>query len=491
MTFKRISTSALILSLAAVPATRAAADGDALVGGIVGGIIGGIIVHEAGKNRRASKPQTTTRSSSGIPAAQRETNRQVQVALNYFGFPVGTADGVLGQRSRAAIRDYQATMGYAPTGELTTFERDHLVGSYHRAQAGGVVTAQQIAAHPMGVRGLLLTYRDEAMGIPGGSAMPAGAPGNPFAAPGTMAGAGAMPVAGAPSPFATVPAAPVMPTAAPAAPEAPAMPTFAAAPAAPEPPSTGQPTVKGGGAAAVSLSSHCSKVAVVTNSNGGYVTQLNMTDPSFALSEQFCLARTYAIAQSEEMIAAIAGFTPQQIAQQCEAFGPVLKEHVAALSLKPRAEVAAGVSSFVLNSGMAPAQLAGTAKICLGVGYTADNMDVAVGSALLLSVLGEAAYGELAGHHLASGIGTAQRADLALAWFEEAIGPAGAETPAVFAPGMADRAGLIRMAAYGVAGKPMPGGSVPGAAPPAAPAKAPGGIKLPSLNLPIFGSKAP
>ena len=39
-------------------------------------------------------------------------------------------------------------------------------------------------------------------------------------------------------------------------------------------------------------------------------------------------------------------------------------------------------------------------KICLGVGYTTDAMDVAVASALILTALGEKGYGELRGHHL-------------------------------------------------------------------------------------------
>ncbi|MDZ7884407.1 MAG: hypothetical protein U5N53_16620 [Mycobacterium sp.] len=126
-----------------------------------------------------------------------------------------------------------------------------------------------------------------------------------------------------------------------------------------------------------------------------------MTDPAFALSEQFCMARTYAMALSEDLASQVAGFTPAQIARkQCAGFGPVLADHVAALSLRTRDEVLSGVQSFVLTSGMAPAQMAGTAKICLGVGYTTDAMEVAVGSALVLTALGETGYAELLGHHL-------------------------------------------------------------------------------------------
>ncbi|HMO71141.1 MAG TPA: peptidoglycan-binding domain-containing protein [Paracoccaceae bacterium] len=479
MTFRRIATGVVALSLTVVPAGQAAAD-NAVVGGIVGGIIGGIIVNEANKNRnKRTTTRTTTRSTSGQTAAVREANREVQTALNYFGFPVGTPDGALGPKSRAAIADYQVFMGYPPTGNLNTFERDHLVASYYRAQSGGAMTAQQVAGNPMGVRGLLHVYRDERIGVPGAATFAGGAMAG---AGGGMALGGGMPFAGAAAPVAPV-AAPVLP-AAPAA--APAMPTFAApAPAAPA-----LPSFLAGGAAAVSLSSHCAKVAVVTNSNGGYMTQVNMTDPGLALAEQFCLARTYGIAQGEELSARIQGFTPQQIAEQCAGFGPVLKDQVASVSVKSMPEVMQAMQSFVLNSGMAPAQMGGTARVCLGAGYVADDMDVAMGSALILTALGEKAYGEVVGHHLVSGIGAAQRPDLALPWFDAALGTPGVEVPSPFAPGMADRAGLVRMAAYAAAGQPQPGGSVPGMV---QPAQAPAGIQLPKLNLPFFGAapKAP
>lgn len=457
MKFTRFATTCLAATLVVAPVQRAAAD-NALVGGIVGGIIGGAIVNEANKNRQ----KTTTRSSSGQTSAQREANREVQVALNYFGFPVGTPDGALGPRSRAAITEYQVMLGFPGTGQLNEFERDLLVSSYYRAQAGGATTAQMIATNPRGVKGLLVAWRDERLGV------------TPPAQPGVMAAA--------PAPAA--PAAPVVPFAqavAPAAPAAPALPSF-----------MGQ-----AGVVQASLASHCSKVSLVTNTNGGFVTQVTMQDPSFALSEQLCLARTYAIAQSEEMMAKVAGFTPAQIAEQCAGFGPVLKDHVAAVSLKPRDEVLQGVSGFVLGSGMAPAQLAGTAKICLGVGYVTDNMDVAMGSALILAALGEKPYAELPGHHLAQGIGATQRPDLALAWFDMSIGTSGDPVVQVFAPGMSDRAGLIRMAAYAVAGVPLPGGSAapaPVEAPVPAAAQGEGGQtpgRMPSFNIPFLSSKSP
>lgn len=419
---RRIASGCLIATMAATPAQQAAADaGDAIAGAIVGGIIGHAIAKDQQRRKTTVAPRTSTRSS--IPSAQREANREVQVALNYFGYSVGTPDGALGPKSRAAISQYQVQLGYPATGQLTEYERTVLVTSYHRAVAGGPLVAQAVATHPMGLRGLLLMQRDEMAGV-----MPQAG-----TAPGTLATAPQI----APEP-APAPSLPVLAT----APEA----------AAPESAAPALPSFMGTGAAQVSLASHCNKVSLLTNTNGGYTSAAAMTDANFALGEQFCLARTYAMASGEELAASVPGFTPQQIAEQCHAFGPVLKDHVAALSLKPRDEVLAGVSGFVLSSGMAPAQLAGTAKICLGVGYTTDAMDVAIGSALLLVALGEKGYAELLGHHLSQGFGAAARPDLALDWYEQGL-EANQAGNTVFAPGLPDRMDLIRKAAYTINGR--------------------------------------
>ncbi|MBL4917618.1 peptidoglycan-binding domain-containing protein [Szabonella alba] len=457
MAFKGFASLCAAAALVVVPVQQAAAD-SGLVGGIVGGIIGGAIVNHANKNQRRTTTQRSTRSTAS--SATRTANREVQVALNYFGFPVGTPDGAIGPKSRAAISEYQATLGFVPNGQLNAFERDLLVSSYYRAQAGGAATMAQISQNPRGAKGLLIGYRDERLGVTQNAGQMAAAAQAPGAAMG-FAAAGTGPVASAVPQFGAT-----------ATPAASAL-------------GTGLPSFMGQGAQQASLASHCNKVSLVTNSNGGFVTQVTMTDPAFTLSEQFCLARTYAIAQGEDLVAKISGFTPQQITEQCAGLGPVLKDHVAAVSVKSREEVMQGVSGFVLGSGMAPAQLAGTAKICLGVGYVTDNMDVAIGSALVLSVLGEQGYGELPGHHLISGIGAAQRADLALPWFDMGHDAEAAGAAPVFAPGMADRAALVRLAAYSAAGRQVPGTIVPNAPIPASsglPSFAVPGVTTPSAT---------
>jgi peptidoglycan hydrolase-like protein with peptidoglycan-binding domain len=425
MKLKLIATAAVVAAMAVSRAEPVYADADGLVGGIIGGIIGGAIVNEANKSKQRKTTTTRSRSStkaSGISSAQREANREVQIALNHFGYPVGAPDGSIGPKSRGAISQYQALLGYPPTGQLTEYERTLLVTAYQRAMLGGPLVARTVATHPLGMQGFLLVQRDEMAGI---------APALPEATPGVMATAEQV----QPAPDAG----------------APVLPSLVAEPAA-DP--NALPSFMNESAAQVSLASHCNKVSLMTNTNGGYTTAAAMADPMFALSEQFCLARTYAMASGEELAAKAAGFTPAQIAEQCQAFGPVLKDQVAALSLQPRDQVLEGVQAFVLKSGMSPAQLSGTAKVCLGVGYTTDNMDVAIGSALLLTALGEGAYGELLGHHLSQGYGATVRPDLALEWYDTGLAAIGAGA-AVFAPGIADRPEVIRKAAFTIGGRAL------------------------------------
>ncbi|WP_299190953.1 peptidoglycan-binding protein [uncultured Litoreibacter sp.] len=427
MFIKQFTMACAAAAVMSVPAmTPAKADSGDFAAGIVAGVIGSAVVRNANKPKRTVRRSTrsTRAAKPRISSAQRAENREVQTALNYFGFPSGSPDGVFGKKTRAAVSNYQVHLGYAATGQLTSYEKDFLLQSYRRALAGGPTTTQQIAANPLGPRGLLNTYRDQAAGV-----VTAAAP--------------------------TVQAAPSTTTVVALQPQV--------LPLQGGTTTTTTTTVSGTGAAATtgaalpnflgttevaSLASHCNQVSLITSTNGGFTTEANIVDASFALNEQFCLARTYAIAEGEQLVASVQGFTPQQIEQQCAGFGPAMAPHVAALSVKPSDQVSADVGKFVLNSGMAPAQLAGTAKICLSVGYRTDNMDVAIGSALILSVLGEQAYGELMGHHLAQGFGVTKRADLSTAWYEMGLNAVEQGATPVFNPGDPQRSALIRKAVF-------------------------------------------
>ncbi|MFD0982462.1 peptidoglycan-binding domain-containing protein [Tropicimonas aquimaris] len=421
----RILVSTLLAGTLAIgPAHRAAADaGDAIAGAIVGGIIGNAIARDQQRRTttvyRQAAPSKKT-YSSGISSAQRAENRSVQHALNYFAFNAGGADGVLGRNSRAAISSYQAHMGYPATGQLTQYEKDFLLTSHNRALAGGPTTNQLIAANPMGPKGLLITYRDQLAGGAMAGVVP------PATTTVVVNPAVAQPAAPAPVPVAAEPAAPVTEV---AVDEGPKMPSFL------------------GEASEASLASHCNAVNLMTNANGGFATLASMSDPAVALNEQFCLARTYAIAQSEQLIGKVQGVSAAEITAQCKQLAPLLKDQVAAMSVNDKEAVVQQVSQFVLSTGMSPAQMVQTAKICLGDGYRVDDLNVALGSALILVVLGEPVYGELLGHHLSQGFGASKRPDLSLAWYQSSADAIARGTTPVFAPGQEGRNELILTAA--------------------------------------------
>ncbi len=421
---KFFTAAAVASSLVLIPATRVSADaGDFVAGAIIGGLVG----HAATKEAQRKKRQKVYRAPAkrkvyrpSIPATQ--TGREIQASLNYFGFNAGAVDGQLGRKSRSAISQYQAYLGYPVTGQLTPFEQNLLINSYNRALAGGTTTSQLIAQNPEGTRGLLKTYRAELAVQPGVAGTTTVVVAAPQAVATPQVGTTTTTTVTAAAPQSATPVEPVETA------SAGVLPNFL------------------GGDTGKSLASHCNTVSLLTNTNGGFTTLASLTDPVQVLNEQFCLARTYAIAKSEELVSKVQGFTPDQVAAQCEAFGPAMKDHVAALSLKTLPEVRQGVSGFVLSTGMSPAQLTATAQICLGVGYRTDNMDVALSSGLLLHALGQNVYGELMGHHLAQGFGTAQRVDLAKAWYDDSLSAADSGATLVFSPGQPERTELLRKA---------------------------------------------
>ncbi|MDV4146075.1 MULTISPECIES: peptidoglycan-binding domain-containing protein [Shimia] len=217
-----------------------------------------------------------------------------------------------------------------------------------------------------------------------------------------------------------------------------------------------------------SLASLCSKVSLLTNSNGGFTTVSNISDPEFALNEQFCLARTYAIGAGETLVDGLQGVTPAQVDAQCDAFGPALEPFLAKLSTTPAAGVVSEAQNFVLKSNMSIEQLSGTAKICLFSGYRRDAMPVALGSALLMVAMGQKPYAELIGHHLAQGFGVGASQDRAQDWYMMAIEAMEGGAEPVFAPGQPERVQLLRAA--------VTAGETPMASPQPAAA-------LPSFNL--------
>ncbi|CUH68393.1 His-Xaa-Ser repeat protein HxsA [Thalassovita autumnalis] len=516
---------------------------DNLGAAIVGGLIGGAIMNEANKNKRK------TYSSSANTAA-RAQNRETQTSLNYFGFPAGTPDGVMGKRSRQAVAQYQAFMGFPATGKLTQYERDFLISSYSRAQIGGpqVIKAMQ---GPNGVRSLLQTWRNESLGgnttMVGMSNSYGGLPvevsqaideiaassdpsadqlmqrtgfmqladlngdgKNDYILDTAVSGSNfwcgpsnctVMVFASSPqgyqrndflargvttasfqcqqtvcrmvdAPSTTMAATQVQP-AQPAQPVAQQPVTQMAAATATQPaaPLGGIQAfnLAGDDTPEASLASHCSKISLMTNSNGGFVTLANLRDPDLALGEQFCLTRTYAIGNGETLVAKVKGATAAQIDAQCDAFGPAAAPYIAMLTQKPAMDVVGEVQKFVLGSSMSLEQLQNTAQICLYSGYRRDTLDVALGSAMLMVGTGQAPYAELIGHHLSQGFGVETNSDLARGWYELAVAALEAGAEPAFAPAQPERVALIKAASEGL------GGAI------AMPASSEGG--LPSFSL--------
>ena len=467
MIARLMTTAALVGAVALAPAERADADAGDFIGGMAVGVIGTLAVQEANKNRQRTTTVRRAAPVARIPVTER--GKQTQTALNYFGYNAGRVDGQIGRGTRAAIERYQAAMGYPVNGrEFPDYQFENLMAAYYWADNGG---QQQTGLY--GQR-LLMAYKDQ---FAGGGVPAAGAPalggqpaqgGQPVLAAGGTAAPPLAPVGqpmlgGQPTLAAGGTATPPALGAAPTLQAQPAPSAAAAAPAA-----TGLPNFMATGASK-SLASQCSAVSLLTSSNG-FTTADKVIDADAALSEQFCLARTYAIEAGQDLAAGVQGVSADQIEAQCAAFGPALSAQVAGLGTRSRDAVLQEVAGFVVNSGLEPADLAGTARICLGVGYRTDDMDVALGTGLILAALGERAYGELMGHHLSQGFGVPRSAEQARPWYE--MGLEAAEEEPVFAPGQPERVNVIRAAVTGVTP----------AAPEVVPA-ATGGAALPTFTV--------
>ncbi|WP_375175490.1 peptidoglycan-binding domain-containing protein [Pseudooceanicola sp.] len=513
MTSKRLSG---LMAATILVTTPVAAMADNLGAAIAGAIIGGAIVHS---QQPKKKVYVKTYSHNSATRAQ---NRETQTSLNYFGFNAGVADGVLGSRSRSAISQYQAYLGFPVTGQLTPYERNYLVTSYNRAQVGGPDVAKALQRSKHGTKGLLAAWHS-------------GQAGSQYAGGHGGMGYAGLPIevsdavdeiadSSEPSPEQLLQRAGFIQTAdlnqdgkndyvidtsvtgssfwcgqtqcttllfastadgyqrkqfmyklndqrsnnittaafqcdhtgckmndpMLAAAQVPAAtPTPAPAPSGGVTALAAIPLVGGSTSGQTSLASYCNKVNVMTNSNGGYVTVASMSDPAIALSEQFCLTRTYAIARGEEMMKQVSGMSEAQVDQQCDAFGTALAPYVASLETGSPAEVAPQVQKFALSANMSIEQLQSTGAICLYSGYRRDKQDVALGAALLLVGAGQTPYAETVGHHMTQGFGTAADPSKAKGWYDMALTALDNGAAPVFAPGQSDRADVLKAALAG------------------------------------------
>lgn len=459
---KYLMTSSLVAAMALTPLASAPAqaqDARDVIGGLLlGGAIGAAIVGSQQPRTRVIVPQqprppaVQPRPPSvqpGRPAPPRvvrpsipatEAGRQVQTALNYFGFDAGFVDGQVGPSTRAAVERYQAFRNYPVNGRsFPENQALHLINAYQWANNGGAAqTGLQRQA-------LLAAYQQHL----------AGTLNQPTPQPSV-----------APTPNnTTVIVNPATTTVIPAPGTVAPVTTVAATSGAPV------PNLFSGAAATPALSSRCDAVALQGQANGGMMTLGNLTNPSFALSEQFCTARASAVNQGHDLTQAIAGLSYADITVQCEGFSTAVAGQTAQLGTLSPQQAMGAAQGFAYTTGIPQAEMAATARVCLGIGYGADNMDMAMGSALMLVASGEPAYGELIGHHLREGFGVTGDDAKAQAWFNMSLTAVESGAPAVFSPTDAGRLPLIRQAvAMSLGGQP-------------APVPASSVVRVPTLNL--------
>ena len=372
--------SVLIASSIVVVTVREARAQDlgTVVGTALGVIIGGAADRQRQQQQRAQpqRQRTAARPANpGVSAAQRTQNAEVQAALNYFGYNVGAVDGLIGPRSRAAISDYQAAMGFGATGRLENHQRQFLTSSHQRALSGASNPRYQQVLAQQGPRGLLRSFRDEQLGLNT---------------------AGAQQGAAAPAPQREPAKKQTTPV----------IPTF---------PNAGITT------SARSVNQHCNEVQILTTTNGGYITVGAVTNPAFAMNEQFCLARAYATSSSNGIISSISGLTFDQVKQQCDGLAQVMAPSIEGLGERNVEDVKANISTVLASSGQTQEQLTTGGQICLGVGYRVDDPAVSLASALMLVSAGHDAYGEIVGHHLREGFGTKASTEGGRVWLGYAL----------------------------------------------------------------------
>ncbi len=447
--------------------------GAGILGGVIGGVVGSVITNSVNQNRQ-QQPQTVVREREVIVERERprtvyvdrtprqtidpytrEENRRTQVALNYFGFNAGAPDGVLGGRSRGAIQAFQAYMNFPATGYLTPQELGFLNGAYDRAVAEGPTTMQIAASSPQGVRAVLPYYYSGVLPQGYGVQPQPIVPSSPFpqqvaVAPQTQVAALAPQPAPTPEPA--------------AAPE----------PAAP----AGLPLFTSGPIEA-SMSSFCARIAPAAVGVSLQEAALS-SDGEYVLASQFCAVRAEALSESDRLAGTIQGVTRSEMQRQCEAFAPTMDRYVATLVGEGAPAAKAALQAYAVGSGVPLQALAANSRICLGVGYGADNSRVTLASAMILVGIGESSFGETLAYHLAYGFGAPENRARSAEWLDDAAaGLAAGARPAVANAG-AERPQLLLAMASRLRGAPAQAPATQEiAAPPAA-----GGFQMPGVPEP-------
>lgn len=420
----------LAVSLALAPQASAADD---LGAGLAGLVIGAMIAGAAQNNPPPRQHRTPRKAAPARPAAEVQADKDMQQALNNFGFDAGPVDGSPGKRTRAAIAAFQGTLGRMQDGVITADQRALLQDAMARERLNPAEAAQLAAANPYGRRGLPAMYQRTPM-----------APAAPYPTP--------MP------PYPQAPAAPYGQPQAPATPYAqpqlPATPAPApvppvAAPAAAAAAITAQDSIPDFGdlsPPAASMNNLCNQTNVLTTSNGGMATAEQMPNPGLALDEQFCLARTFATADGEK-VAKDVGATQALITSLCGQMKTALSAKLADPAARPPEATLAEIRKVIDASGKTLSATQVSGRVCLAEGYRTDDAAMANVALATLAAAEMKPYAELLGHHLREGFGFTANPEASRAWIRFALDAVtSGAAPAVLPNQTAERTAILSKA---------------------------------------------
>lgn len=137
MKTQSIATIVAASLVTAIPDAASADLKDAIAGGVVGAIITEGIRRGNQKSQQQQKNVASTPRKATTPSLNGQYNRderiRIQASLRDMGYNIGVVDGVLGKRSRAAIRNFQASRGEPQTGQLTSSQYAALTNSGFQA----------------------------------------------------------------------------------------------------------------------------------------------------------------------------------------------------------------------------------------------------------------------------------------------------------------------------------------------------------------------
>lgn len=91
----------------------------ALVGGAGGATVGALTSKEQGSSDRSTARKSSAPDSPQASAEVSQLTKDVQYGLARLGYDPGPADGVLGARTRTAIREYQERSNLPVDGNVT------------------------------------------------------------------------------------------------------------------------------------------------------------------------------------------------------------------------------------------------------------------------------------------------------------------------------------------------------------------------------------